>query len=87
MVINQHYIDNSCSLQYKEGDLVSIYSDSDAEGHRYYKKVGVILGVVKNPSSYMQFYTYRIFLGNKVARVHEVWIKKIESRKGQDETL
>ncbi len=63
----------------KAGDLVAVYADKDAEGHLYYKKIGVILGTVENPSSYMQFYTYRVFLGNRIAKIHEVWIKKVET--------
>ena len=65
--------------EFKAGDLVAVYADKDAEGHLYYKKVGVILGAVENPSSYMQSYVYRVFLGNRIAKIHEVWIKKVET--------
>lgn len=65
----------------KAGDLVRVYADEDAQGHRYYQKLGVILGTVRKPTSFMQFFTYRVFLGNTIAKIHEVWIKKIETEK------
>jgi hypothetical protein len=69
----------SSTEEFEPGDLVAVYADKDAEGHLYYKKIGVILGTVENPSSYMQFYTYRVFLGNRIAKIHQVWIKKVET--------
>ena len=61
--------------------MVRVYSDKDAQGHRYYKKLGIILGTVRKPTSFMQFFTYRVFVGNTITKIHEVWIKKIETEK------
>jgi len=63
----------------KPGDLVIVYDGKDAEGIKHHKKVGLILGTVGKPTKYMQFFTYKVHLGYEVARVHEVWIKKIET--------
>ena len=68
------------------GQLVRVYSGKDAQGHEHYQKVGVILGIVKKPTSFMQFFTYRVFVGNATARIHEIWIEKLE-RKETNETL
>ena len=65
----------------KEGDLVRLYDGQDAEGHRYYRRLGVVLGTTNKPASFMQFFTYRVFVGDSITNVHEVWIKKIETEK------
>jgi hypothetical protein len=39
----------SSTEEFEPGDLVAVYADKDAEGHLYYKKIGVILGTVENP--------------------------------------
>ena len=77
----ENLFDQEPKEELKAGDLVRVYSDKDAQGHRYYQKLGVILGTVRKPTSFMQFFTYRVFLGNTIAKIHEVWIKKIETEK------
>lgn len=59
------------------GDLVLVYADVDAEGHKYHKGLGVVLGTVRKPTSFMQFFTYRVFVNNTIAKIHEVWIEKL----------
>ena len=73
--------------KFLSGELVTIYDDKDAEGHMHYKRIGVVIGTVEPAPPYKQFYTYKIFLGNKVAKIHEVWIKKLRTKKEQYEAV
>ena len=87
MNFNDLFIKDEPKEELQPGDLVRVYSDKDAHGHKHYQKVGVILGTIRKPTSFMQFFTYRVLVGSTVAKIHEVWIQKIETRKETDETL
>jgi len=87
MSFDDLFIKDEPKEELQPGDLVRVYSDKDAQGHRYYQKFGVVLGTVRRPTSFMQFFTYRVLVGMTVTRVHEVWIKKVETGKETDETL
>jgi hypothetical protein len=81
---NDSFFSNGGKEELEPGDLVRVYDAKDAQGHKYYKKLGVILGTIKKPTSFMQFFTYRVLVGNAVAKIHEVWIKKIETKKQKE---
>ena len=87
MSFDDLFIKDEPKEELQPGDLVRVYSDKDAQGHKYYQKLGIVIGTVRKPSSFMQFFTYRVLVGTAVARIHEVWIQKVKTGKEQDETL
>ena len=87
MSFDDLFIKDEPKEELQPGDLVRVYVGKDAQGHIYHRKLGIVIGTIRKPTSFMQFFTYRVLVGMTVARIHEVWIQKVEIGKETDETL
>jgi hypothetical protein len=77
---NRFFDQEGGKKEFKPGDLVRVYDGQDAEGHRHFRKIGLIVGTVRKPTEFMEFFTYRVLVENTISNIHEVWIRELEEK-------